>query len=126
MGQHAAVITFAVIATSIYFIVFGTGLLARPELAGRMGLQWTDPSGRTEIRCYYGALSWGLAGFLLYLLHRHHGLEALTGATFLASAVLASRVVGTFVDGGWREAYTKTAIPVEALFVVCLLAARWI
>jgi len=106
--------------------VFGAGFVFRPELADRLGLAWTTASGRTEVRCYYGAVSWALATFLLYLLHHHHGLEALTGATFLAAAVFGCRVVGTAVDGGWRDAYTRTAIPVEGLFVVALLACRWL
>ena len=119
-------ISFAVIATSVYFIGFGAAFLVRPELADRLGLRWTSAAGRTEVRCYYGAVSWALAAFLLYLLHRHLGLEALTGATFLAGAVFTTRVIGTAIDGGWRDAYTKTAIPVEGLFVLALLGARWL
>ena len=119
-------VTFAVIATSVYFVGFGAGFLVRPAFAEQMGLAWTNKAGKTEVRCYYGAISWALAAFLLYLLHAHLGREALTGATFLAGAVFTSRVIGTAVDGGWSDRYTKTAIPLEGLFVIALLASRWI
>ena len=55
---------------------------------------------------------------------RHHSVDALTGVLFLASAVFVMRVVGTTIDGAWREAYTKTAIPVEALFVIVVAVIR--
>lgn len=42
------------------------------------------------------------------------------GVLLLASAILVTRVVGVFVDHGWSERYNRTAIPVEAGFVVLL------
>ena len=51
-------------------------------------------------------------------------LAPLTGVLLLASAVLVVRVAGTVADGGWTHQYTRTAIPVEALFVIALPAAR--
>ena len=58
----------AVGAAAGYFFVFGTGFVLRPDLVDRFALRWTDPAGKTEVRCYYGAVSWALAGFLVYLL----------------------------------------------------------
>ena len=115
---------FAAMATAIYFFGFGAGFLVRPELAQQMGLCFTDRAGRTEIRCYYGALSWALGTFLIYLVTRHRAVDAVTLALFLATAVFVSRVVGTFVDGGWNERYTRIAIPTEAAFVIALAIAR--
>ena len=114
----------AVVAACGYFAVFGTAFVLRPELAGQFGLKWVDPAGRTEVRCYYGAVSWALAAFLAYLLTQHRAVDALTGVLFLALAVLATRVVGTTVDHAWRERYTKMAVPVEAAFVVALGVVR--
>lgn len=117
-----SITAFAVCAAAGYFVVFGAGFVFRPELVDRFALRWTDPAGRTEVRCYYGAVSWALAAFLLYLLGRDLATEALTGVLFLAAAVLAVRIVGTVVDGGWSHPYTRTAIPVEACFVVAVAA----
>ena len=50
--------------------------------------------------------------------------EALTGVLFLATAVLVVRIAGTMVDGGRAHPYTRTAIPVEATFVLALAAVR--
>ena len=118
------VTTLAVLAAIGYFAVFGLAFVARPALVGRFALAWTDPAGRTEVRCYYGGVSLALAGVLAHLLAEDLAEQALTGVLLLASAVLVVRVAGTVADGGWTHEYTRTAIPVEALFVVGLAAAR--
>jgi hypothetical protein len=115
---------FAVGAAATYFFGFGAGFIFRPQFADQLGLQWVNPAGKTEVRCYYGAVSWALSGFLVYLLTQHQSVDALTGVLFLATAVFVMRVVGTTIDGGWREAYTRTAIPVEGLFVLFLAVIR--
>ncbi len=119
-GPPMTLVGFAVVAASLYFFGFGTGFIFRPQFADQLGLQWINPAGKTEVRCYYGAVSWALAGFLGYLLHQHQSVDALTGVLFLATAVFTMRVIGTTIDRAWREAYTKTAIPVEGLFVLVL------
>lgn len=115
---------FAVLAAIGYFAVFGVAFVARPGFVERFALAWTDPAGRTEVRCYYGGVSLALAAFLAYLLDQDLAEQAVTGVLLLASAVLVVRVAGTVADGGWRHPYTRTALPVEALFVVALAAAR--
>jgi hypothetical protein len=116
----------AVLAAAGYFAVFGTGFVLRPAFVERFALAWTDPAGKTEVRCYYGAVSWALAGFLVYLLTRDLATEALTGVLFLAGAVLGTRVIGTLVDGGRHHPYTRMAIPVETTFVVAVAAVRFL
>ncbi len=116
----------AVIAAAGYFFVFGTGFAFKPELVGRFALRWTDAAGKTEVRCYYGAVSWALAGFLVYLLVEDLATPALTGVLFLATAVLVTRVIGTVVDGGRDHPYTRMAIPVETAFVVAVAAVRFL
>ena len=116
----------AVGAAAGYFLVFGTAFVLRPELVGRFALRWTDPAGKTEVRCYYGAVSWALAGFLVYLLAEDLATPALTGVLFLATAVLVVRIVATVVDGGRDHPYTRTAIPVEMAFVVAVAAVRFL
>ncbi|MFN8016528.1 MAG: hypothetical protein U0P45_00210 [Acidimicrobiales bacterium] len=113
-----------VLAAAGYFAVFGTGFVFRPGLVERFALRWTDAAGRTEVRCYYGAVSWALAGFLAYLVAQDLGTEALTGVVLLASAVFLTRVVGTLVDGGRSHPYTRLAIPTEAAFVLVTLGVR--
>ncbi len=114
----------AVGAAAIYFFVFGTGFVFRPELVDRFALRWTDAAGKTEVRCYYGAVSWALAGFLVDLLTADLAGQALTGVLVLASAVLVVRIVGTVVDGGRSHPYTRMAIPVETAFVLGVAAVR--
>ena len=117
---------FAVAAAAGYFFVFGTGFVFRPELVDRFALRWTDAAGKTEVRCYYGAVSWALAGFLVYLVAEDLATPALTGVLFLATAVLVTRVAGTLVDGGRDHPYTRMAIPVETAFVVAVAAVRFL
>jgi hypothetical protein len=116
----------AVGAAAGYFFVFGTGFVLRPELVDRFALRWTDAAGKTEVRCYYGAVSWALGGFLVYLLAQDLAVEALTGVLFLASSVLLVRIIGTAVDGGRAHPYTRMAIPVETAFVVAVAAVRFL
>lgn len=117
-------VTVALVGAIGYFAVFGAGFIFRPSFVEGFGLAWNDPAGRTEVRCYYGAVSWALAGFLTYLLTQDLAVEALTGVLFLATAVFTVRLIGTFVDGGWSSAYTRLAIPTELAFVVVVGAIR--
>lgn len=114
----------ALYAAIAYFAVFGAAFLVRPGLVGRFGLRWVNDAGKTEVRCYYGAVSCALAAFLVYLRTEDLTIQALTGVLFLAGAVLLVRLVSTAADGAWSDEYNKTALPVEALFVVGLLAVR--
>lgn len=116
----------AVYAAAVYFFVFGAGFLFKPALVERFSLRWSAAAGRTEVRCYYGAVSWALAAFLIYLSAQGLITAALTGVLFLAVAVLLTRVIGTIVDGGWEDDYTKVAIPVESLFVLAVAAVRFL
>lgn len=118
-------VTIAVVGAIGYFAVFGAGFVFHPALVSRFGLAWTNPAGRTEVRCYYGAVSWALAGFFGYLLGQDLALEALTGVLFLATAVFSVRVIGTLVDGARSEEYTRMAIPVEAAFVLVVGIIRF-
>ena len=113
-----------VLAAIVYFTVFGIGMLLRPALVERFALQWTDPAGKTEVRCYYGAVSLALAAFLGYLLTEDLAVQALTGVLFLATGVLTVRIIGLFVDGGRDHPYPRSAIPIEAAFVIGLALAR--
>lgn len=121
-------LTFAVLAAAGYFLVFGAGFVFRPDLIDRLGLTPSRNAGRTEVRCYYGLLSWALAGFLLWMLGQDLGREALVLVLFLASAVLVGRIVGTIVDDARDDPYTKVAIPTETVFVFVValsVAATW-
>ena len=108
-----------------YFLMMGVVFLFNPLAVEGFGLQWINPAGKTEVRCYYGALSWALAASLTYLLVNGLAKEAVTVILFLASAVLIARVIGTAVDGAWDEAYTKSAIPIEIVFVITTLIVWW-
>ena len=113
-------IDVAVVLVVGYFLVTGLAFLVRPEAVAFYGLSPEGPAGRTEVRCYYGALALGLGAFSGWLGLRDLGREAIAGVLMIASAILAARVVGAFVDQGWDERYTRMAVPTEIGFVVAL------
>jgi len=115
-------IDIGVVVVVGYFLVTGTLFLVRPQAVAMYDLGPLGPAGRTEVRCYYGALALGLAGFVGYLGLNDLGREALVGVLMIAAAILVVRVLGATVDGGWSERYTRTAVPVEIGFVVALAA----
>lgn len=114
------IIDVAVVLVVGYFLATGLNFLIRPDTVSFYELEPIGPAGRTEVRCYYGALALGLGAFVGYLGIEDLGREAVTGVLMIASAILAARVVGAFVDRGWAERYTRTAVPVEVGFVVAL------
>ncbi len=118
-------IEFGTYAAAVYFAGFGLGFLVRPAFVTQFGLSWDAAAGKTEVRCYYGAVSIAISAFLLYLVHEDLAREALTGVLFLASAVLVVRILGTIVDGGWSHPYTRSALPIETAFVVALAIVRF-
>jgi len=106
-------IDIAVVLVVGYFLVTGLTFLVRPESVAFYGLSADGPAGRTEVRCYYGALALGLGAFVGYLGLNDLGREAITGVLMIASAILVVRVIGAF-------AYNRLAVPTETGFVVAL------
>jgi hypothetical protein len=117
--------TTAMVVVAIgYFVVFGLGFVLRPALVDRFALRWTDAAGRTEVRCYYGAVSIAIGGVLALALAQDQADLALSAVLILASSVLLTRVLGTVVDGGWQHPYTRLAIPTETAMVVVVGAVK--
>ena len=116
----AVLIDIAVVLVVLYFAATGLTFLIRPSAVAMYEMKPLGPAGRTEVRCYYGALALGLGAFVGYLGVRDLGREAIVGVLFIAAAILVVRVVGAFVDDGWGERYNRTAVPVEIGFVVAL------
>lgn len=113
-------IDVAVVLVVGYFLVTGVTFLIRPEAVAFYNIDPDGPAGRTEVRCYYGALALGLGTFIGYLGTRDLGREAVTGVLMIASAILVVRIVGAFIDRGWAESYNRLAVPTEIGFVVAL------
>ena len=109
----------------VYFVGMGFVFCFNPAAVDGFGLQWINPAGKTEVRCYYGALSFALAASLGYLMFGGLVREAVTVILLLATAILIARVIGTAVDGACSEPYTKSAIPIEIVFVIAAVAVRW-
>ena len=103
-----------------YFAVTGLTFLIRPDAVAMYNLTPDGPAGRTEVRCYYGALALGLGAFVAYLGLNDLGREAVLGVLFIASAILAARIGGACIDRGWSEGYTRLAVPTEFAFVAAL------
>ncbi len=80
-----------------------------------------DNAGKTEIRVYYGGISFALGAFLLYLtLALKTPVYSLVGGLFFATTVFVTRSIFLCVDKGWKCPYTKLAIPAEGGFVIAL------
>ncbi|MBR2869538.1 MAG: hypothetical protein IKB88_10830 [Clostridia bacterium] len=112
----------AVIGLVLYFfgmaIVFVTSPLKNAE---SFSIKPVDNAGKTEIRVYYGGISFALGAFLLYLTIALGTLVySLVGGLFFSTTVFVTRTIFLCVDKGWKCPYTKLAIPAEALFVVAL------
>ena len=113
---------FAVICLIAYFWGMAVTFVAKPlKNAESFSIKPVDNAGKTEIRVYYGGISFALGLFLLYLtLALGTAYHSLIGGVIFATTVLTTRTIFLFVDKGWKCPYTKLAIPAESAFVVAL------
>lgn len=112
----------AVIGLVAYFfgmaVVFVTSPLKNAE---KFSVKPVDNAGKTEIRVYYGGISFALGAFLLYLtIALKTPYYSLIGGLFFATTVFVTRTIFLCVDKGWNCPYTKLAIPAEGAFVIAL------
>ena len=114
--------TVATIVLCLYF--FGTAIvfIASPvKFAANYSMVPKDEAGKTEIRVYYGGISFALGLFLAILAFAFkQPFYALVGGLIFANTVFWTRLTFTFVDKGWKCPYTKLAIPAEGAFIVAL------
>lgn len=121
---------FAVICLIGYFWGMAVVFIAKPlKNAESFSIKPVDNAGKTEIRVYYGGISFALGLFLLFLtLSLGTAYYSLVGGVIFATTVLTTRTIFLFVDKGWKCPYTKLAIPAESAFVialwVCFMLAR--
>ena len=113
---------FAVICLIGYFWGMAVVFIAKPlKNAESFSIKPVDNAGKTEIRVYYGGISFALGLFLLYLtLTLGTAYYSLIGGVIFATTVLTTRTIFLFVDKGWKCPYTKLAIPAESAFVIAL------
>lgn len=113
---------FAVICLIGYFWGMAAVFIAKPlKNAESFSIRPVDNAGKTEIRVYYGGISFALGLFLLFLtLSLGTAYYSLVGGVIFATTVLTTRTIFLFVDKGWNCPYTKLAIPAESAFVVAL------
>ncbi|MBQ3086036.1 MAG: DUF4345 family protein [Clostridia bacterium] len=112
----------AVIGLVAYFFGMAIVFITNPiKNAEAFAVKPVDNAGKTEIRVYYGGISFALGAFLLYLtIALKTPVYSLVGGLFFATTVLVTRTIFLFVDKGWKCPYTKLAIPAESAFVVAL------
>ena len=112
----------AVICLIGYFWGMAIVFIASPiKNAESFAIKPVDNAGKTEIRVYYGGISFALGAFLLYLtIALETPVYSLVGGLFFATTVFVTRTIFLFVDKGWKCPYTKLAIPAEGFFVVAL------
>lgn len=112
----------AVIGLVGYFFGMAIVFITNPiKNAEAFAVKPVDNAGKTEIRVYYGGISFALGAFLLYLtIALKTPFYSLVGGLFFATTVLVTRTIFLFVDKGWKCPYTKLAIPAESAFVVAL------
>ena len=114
--------TIATIGLVIYFLCTAAVFVTNPIKFGKnYSVQPVDNAGKTEIRVYYGGISFALGLFLALLAFLFgHPFYSLVGGLVFANTVFFTRLVFTFVDKGWDCPYTKLAIPAEGAFIVVL------
>jgi len=112
----------AVIGLVCYFFGMAVVFITSPlKNAEKFSVKPVDNAGKTEIRVYYGGISFALGAFLLFLtIALKTPYYSLIGGLFFATTVLVTRTIFLFVDKGWKCPYTKLAIPAESAFVVAL------
>ncbi len=112
----------AVIGLIAYFFGMAIVFITNPiKNAEAFAVKPVDNAGKTEIRVYYGGISFALGAFLLYLtIALKTPTYSLVGGLIFATTVLVTRTVFLCVDKGWKCPYTKLAIPAESAFVVAL------
>lgn len=112
----------AVIGLVLYFFGMAVVFVTNPvKNAESFAVKPVDNAGKTEIRVYYGGISFALGAFLLYLtIALGTPVYSLVGGLFFATTVFVTRTIFLFVDKGWKCPYTKLAIPAEGLFVIAL------
>ncbi len=112
----------AVIGLVLYFFGMAVVFITNPiKNAESFAVKPVDNAGKTEIRVYYGGISFALGAFLLYLtLTLKTPVYSLVGGLFFATTVLVTRTIFLCVDKGWKCPYTKLAIPAESAFVIAL------
>ncbi len=112
----------AVIGLVLYFFGMAIVFITNPiKNAESFAVKPVDNAGKTEIRVYYGGISFALGAFLLYLTFAlKTPVYSLVGGLFFATTVLVTRTIFLCVDKGWKCPYTKLAIPAESAFVIAL------
>ena len=112
----------AVICLVGYFFGMAIVFIASPiKNAESFSVKPVDNAGKTEIRVYYGGISFALGAFLLYLtIALGTPVYSLVGGLFFATTVFVTRTIFLCVDKGWKCPYTKLAIPAEGFFVIAL------
>ena len=112
----------AVIGLVAYFFDMAVVFISSPlKNAEKFSVKPVDNAGKTEIRVYYGGISFALGAFLLFLtVALKTPYYSLIGGLFFATTVFVTRTIFLCVDKGWKCPYTKLAIPAEAAFVVAL------
>ena len=112
----------AVIGLVLYFFGMAVVFITNPvKNAESFAVKPVDNAGKTEIRVYYGGISFALGAFLLYLtVALKTPVYSLVGGLFFATTVLVTRTIFLCVDKGWKCPYTKLAIPAESAFVIAL------
>ena len=113
---------FATVCLALYFFGMAVVFITKPlKNAESFSIKPVDNAGKTEIRVYYGGISFALGAFLLYLAYATKTpMHPLVGSMFFATTVFVTRTIFLFVDKGWKCPYTKLAIPAEGAFVIAL------
>ena len=112
----------ATVCLALYFFGMAIVFITNPiKNAESFSVKPVDNAGKTEIRVYYGGISFALGAFLIYLaIATGTAFHSLVGGMFFATTVFVTRTIFLFVDKGWKCPYTKLAIPAEGAFVIAL------
>ena len=112
----------ATVCLALYFFGMAVVFIISPvKNAESFAVKPVDNAGITEIRVYYGGISFALGAFLLYLFFAlGTPVYSLAGGLFFATTLFVTISIFLCLDKGWKCPYTKLAIPAEGFFVVAL------
>ena len=97
-------VTIATFGLAIYFFSMAVMFITNPlKNASMFAIKPDGAAGVTEIRVYYGGISFALGLFLLILFFNGHGDYSLIGGLVFSNVVFFTRFIFTFVDKAWKE-----------------------
>src|SRR5690242_3925256 len=101
--------------TAAAFAGFGTALLVKPEILGKIGVKGHGANARTELRAMYGGMELGFGAFFaMALLKPEWRTPALTAITLAIGALGVTRIATAIGEDADPISYLMAAPEIAA------------